>query len=48
MNYNTDYTILNIDYKMSGVGSNSCGPLLLETYQFNDKKFDLDIIVNIK
>ena len=48
MNYNTDYTVLNIDYKMSGVGSNSCGPLLIEKYQLNDKKFDLDILINIK
>ncbi len=28
---------LRIDYKDSGMGSNSCGPALLEKYQFGDK-----------
>ncbi len=32
-------TILNIDYKQSGCGSNSCGPGLLPQYQFNEKAF---------
>jgi beta-galactosidase len=31
-----DSTILCIDYKMSGVGSNSCGPALAEKYQLNE------------
>lgn len=30
---------LHIDYKMSGVGSNSCGPELMEKYQLNEKEF---------
>lgn len=30
--------IFCIDYKMSGVGSNSCGPGLLPQYQLNEKK----------
>ena len=47
MNYDTDYTILNIDYKMSGVGSNSCGPMLIDKYQFNDKKFEFEITIKI-
>lgn len=29
-----------IDYKMSGAGSSSCGPELLEKYRLNDKKLD--------
>ena len=29
---------LRIDYKDSGLGSNSCGPVLLEKYQFGDKQ----------
>ena len=33
-------TIVNLDYKMSGVGSNSCGPELLEKYRFDEKKFE--------
>lgn len=31
------YVHLRIDYKDSGMGSNSCGPWLLEKYQFGDK-----------
>ncbi len=40
------FTVLCIDYKMSGVGSNSCGPKLLEKYQFNENEFcfSFDII----
>lgn len=34
-----DETIVIVDYKMSGVGSNSCGPELLPQYRFNDKAF---------
>lgn len=29
---------LRIDYKVSGIGSNSCGPALNQKYQMNDKK----------
>ena len=32
-------TYLSIDCKMSGVGSNSCGPMLPERYQTNEKEF---------
>ncbi|BCG60948.1 glycoside hydrolase family 2 TIM barrel-domain containing protein [Paenibacillus sp. URB8-2] len=32
-------TFVHLDYKMSGVGSNSCGPELLEPYQLNEKEF---------
>jgi len=32
-------TIIHIDYKMSGVGSNSCGPKLLPKYQLNERCF---------
>jgi len=40
-----DETIVNIDYKMSGVGSNSCGPELLPQYRFygEDIQFKLRI-----
>jgi len=33
-------TIINVDYKMSGVGSNSCGPELLGKYRFDEKEFE--------
>lgn len=39
-------TIVHIDYKMSGVGSNSCGPQLLEPYRLKEKQFSFDM--NIK
>ena len=34
-----DLTYLIIDYKQSGIGSNSCGPELPEEYRFNEKEF---------
>ena len=33
-------TVLSLDYKMSGVGSGSCGPDLAEKYQVNEKSFN--------
>ena len=35
-----DYINVRIDYKMSGVGSNSCGPDVLEKYQLKEKNFE--------
>jgi len=32
-------TFVTIDYKQSGIGSNSCGPELFEKYRFNEKEF---------
>jgi len=32
-------TFVTIDYKQSGIGSNSCGPELFEKYKFNEKEF---------
>lgn len=32
-------TVLTIDYKQSGIGSNSCGPVLAEEYRFGEKEF---------
>ena len=34
------YTVLCIDYKMSGIGSNSCGPKLAKEYQLEEEAFD--------
>lgn len=39
----SDCTELCIDYKNSGVGSNSCGPALLEKYQLNEKTFTFNL-----
>lgn len=33
-------TIVHLDYKMSGIGSNSCGPELLEKYRLDEKEFE--------
>ena len=36
-------TVLCIDYKMSGIGSNSCGPALKQAYRLNETLFDFDV-----
>lgn len=33
------YTVLCLDYRQSGIGSNSCGPVLLEQYRLDEEKF---------
>lgn len=33
------YTVLCVDYRQSGIGSNSCGPRLSEEYQLNEEEF---------
>ncbi|MDR1399339.1 MAG: DUF4981 domain-containing protein [Treponema sp.] len=40
------YTVLCLDYAQSGVGSNSCGPGLLEKYRFNEQRFSF--VLNLK
>lgn len=35
-----DRTFVRIDYKVGGIGSNSCGPQLAEAYQLNDKHIE--------
>ena len=37
-----DATYLIIDYKQSGIGSNSCGPELDQRYQLNEKEFSFN------
>ena len=32
-------TVLNIDYRQTGIGSNSCGPRLAEQYRFDERAF---------
>ncbi len=33
-------TCVNIDYRQTGIGSNSCGPALAEEFRFNEKEFE--------
>lgn len=33
------YTVLCVDYRQSGIGSNSCGPKLARNYQLDDEEF---------
>ena len=33
-------TVLLINYKVDGIGSNSCGPHPMEKYRFKEKQFD--------
>ncbi len=39
-------TVLCLDYKMSGIGSNSCGPALMEKYRFNEEKFSWKLLLS--
>ena len=39
------YTHLRIDYKSSGIGSNSCGPRLQDKYKMYDKDIDMSFTV---
>ncbi|MGI6280005.1 MAG: hypothetical protein ACOYJS_05540, partial [Acutalibacteraceae bacterium] len=41
-------THLRIDYKVSGLGSNSCGPDLQEKYRLNEKNIHFEFEINIK
>jgi beta-galactosidase len=36
-------TIVNIDYKHNGIGSNSCGPDLYKPYRFDEKEFTFSV-----
>lgn len=36
----SDSTVLCIDYALNGIGSNSCGPVVMDAYRFNDTEFE--------
>ena len=38
-------TTVNIDYKQSGIGSNSCGPGLAEEHRFTEKEFTFEVTI---
>ena len=40
-------TLVIIDYKMSGCGSNSCGPALLSQYRLNEKTFEFGFKIKV-
>lgn len=44
----SEETILCIDYKQNGIGQNSCGPLPLEEYRFDEKEFEWSIRIEVK
>ena len=41
-------TVLCVDAGMAGVGSNSCGPALMEKYRIKLPEVELDIIMNVE
>ena len=41
------FTLLHLDYAMAGIGSNSCGPRLLEQYRFNEPEFDFHLRITM-
>lgn len=36
-------TVLCLDYKLNGIGSNSCGPEVINRYRFDDTEFSFEI-----
>ena len=40
-----EFTNVRIDYKVSGIGSGSCGPQLMEKYQMNDTKIKFNFTI---
>ena len=39
----SDSTVLCLDYALNGIGSNSCGPVVIDKYRFNNTEFDFEI-----
>ena len=42
------HVILHLDYAMSGVGSNSCGPELLEQYRLEEEEMHWEMLLQVK
>ncbi len=40
-----DKTNIRIDYKVSGIGSNSCGPELIEKYKLNERNISFEFYI---
>ena len=43
-----DRTVFCVDYRMSGIGSASCGPDLDEIYRLSEKEFGFQFYFNAK
>ena len=43
----SDKTVVNVDYKMAGVGSQSCGPKLRDEYRILDEKFNFEVFIQL-
>lgn len=41
-------TVLRIDYRVSGIGSNSCGPELLEKYRLSEKELAYTFVMQVE
>ncbi len=46
----SDSTVLCIDYALNGIGSNSCGPAVLDQYRFDDAafRFQFELVLFVK
>jgi len=40
-----DTTIVHLDYKNTGIGSNSCGPELVKKYRFDEREFEFSVSI---
>ena len=43
----SDSSVVIINYKQNGIGSNSCGPRLPEMYKFKDRRFTFEFEMNV-
>ena len=39
----SDSTVLCVDYALNGIGSNSCGPVVLDQYRFRENEFQFQL-----
>lgn len=39
------YTVLCLDYKLNGIGTNSCGPITEKPYRFTEKEFTFHLVL---
>ena len=40
-----DTTVVHLDYKNTGIGSNSCGPILEKMYRFDEQQFSFSVCI---
>ena len=44
----SDKSVLCIDYRQNGIGSNSCGPELDEKYRFDEDEWEFGFTMHVK